>query len=122
MCMVVSCSFMIPVLMTIVGCIFKKRAPKKINAIWGYRTFMSMLNVDTWEFAHMCLGKVWYKCGWISLVLSLALIMVIYIIEKELMEMLSIIIIIMQCIMIFVTVLGVEIKLKENFDKEGKRK
>ena len=40
-----------------------KHCPKKINGVVGYRTRMSMINMDTWEFAHEYAGKLWWKAG-----------------------------------------------------------
>ena len=40
-----------PAVMIVFGIIFKKRAPKEINWIYGYRTQMSMKNEDTWQVA-----------------------------------------------------------------------
>ena len=40
-----------------------KHCPKKINGVVGYRTRMSMINMDTWKFAHEYAGKLWWKAG-----------------------------------------------------------
>ena len=45
------------------GYYFYRHAPKEINDIFGYRTRMSMLNEDTWQFAHHYAGKLWFKWG-----------------------------------------------------------
>ena len=42
----------IPAIMIIFGRIFMKKAPEKINWVFGYRTRRSMMNKDTWAFAH----------------------------------------------------------------------
>lgn len=47
-----------------------KKAPKEINAVFGYRTTMSMKNKDTWEFAHKYCDRIWYVCGCIMLPLT----------------------------------------------------
>ncbi|MEE0057733.1 MAG: SdpI family protein [[Bacteroides] pectinophilus] len=46
------CDCTIPLLMIIAGRMMWKHCPKKINGIVGYRTKMSMINMDTWKFAH----------------------------------------------------------------------
>lgn len=56
-------NLLIPFSMIGFGRYFLKNAPKEINAIFGYRTTMSMKNNDTWEFAHKYCGKIWYICG-----------------------------------------------------------
>ena len=42
---------LVPVTLIGFGKYFKTKAPKEINAVFGYRTSMSMKNRDTWEFA-----------------------------------------------------------------------
>ena len=39
------------------------KAPKDINHTFGYRTKRSMMNKDTWSFAHAYIGKLWLICG-----------------------------------------------------------
>ena len=67
------CDLLIPAVMIGFGKRWQKKPPKEINSIYGYRTAMSMKNRDTWIFAHQYCGKIWYICGWILLVLSVAL-------------------------------------------------
>lgn len=122
MWLVIVCSFIVPLLMIISGVIFLRRTPQKINCIFGYRTSMSMLNKDTWKFAHMCCGKIWCKCGLICFGLTLIIMVCCLVINKNIIETLSVVVILLQCIMIFVTIFVVERKLKSNFDKEGNRK
>ena len=40
-----------------------EKPPKEINAMYGYRTAMSMKNKETWKYAHRCCGKLWYVSG-----------------------------------------------------------
>lgn len=58
---------LLPVTMIGFGRYFMKKAPNEINAVFGYRTSMSMKNKDTWEFAHKYCGKIWYVCGLVLL-------------------------------------------------------
>lgn len=60
-------NLMIPLTMIGFGRSFMKNTPKEINAVFGYRTSISMKNKDTWEFAHRYCGKLWYVCGLILL-------------------------------------------------------
>lgn len=64
------CNLMIPILMIVIGKVFINHPPKKVNGIYGYRTSRSMKNQDTWNFAHLYCGKLWWKIGWIMLPLS----------------------------------------------------
>ena len=40
---------LIPVTMVFIGKRFQKKPPKEINAMYGYRTAMSMKNKETWK-------------------------------------------------------------------------
>ena len=52
-------SLVIPIIMIGFGFLFGKRPPKEINYLCGYRTRMSMKNIDTWVFAHRYCGRLW---------------------------------------------------------------
>lgn len=60
-----------PLTMIGFGRYFQKKAPKEINAAFGYRTKRSMKNRDTWTFAHNYFGKLWHICGSILLLPSI---------------------------------------------------
>lgn len=54
---------LIPLTMALSGHRFLTRPPKEINALYGYRTAMSMKNGDTWAFAHRYCGRLWRNWG-----------------------------------------------------------
>ena len=60
----------LPILMIIFGFIFKKNPPKSINWFYGYRTFRSMKDQKSWDYANKKMGEYWFKIGWIILPLS----------------------------------------------------
>lgn len=59
--------FLIPILMgtvlLILGVIMLKFPGKKINSSYGYRTFRSMKNQQTWDFAQVYSAKEMIKIG-----------------------------------------------------------
>lgn len=61
----------IPLIMIICGRFMWKHYSKEINGFIGYRTNWSMKNMDTWKFAHEYIGQLWWKLGWILLVLTI---------------------------------------------------
>ncbi len=63
---------LVPALMIGFGAYFSRRAPKHINAVFGYRTARSMQNRDTWVFAHRHCGRLWFFAGWILLAAAAA--------------------------------------------------
>ena len=68
---------LIPLTMIGFGRYFMKNTPKEINAVFGYRTSMSMKNKDTWEFAHKYCGRIWYVCGFILLPITVAALLLV---------------------------------------------
>lgn len=61
------CDVLLPVIMIVSGRVMWKHTPKDINGVLGYRTRRSMVNKDTWNFAHNHCGRLWWKTGWIML-------------------------------------------------------
>lgn len=108
--------------MIVFGCFFKKNAPKNINYLFGYRTKMSMKNKDTWEFAHLYIGNLWLKIGWILLFLSIAgMLFVIGKLENTVGTAGGIICNV-QLIFLVATIFPTEAALKKTFDKNGLRR
>ena len=64
------CNLLIPVVVIVTGIIMWKHYPKNINGLVGYRTTLSMKNMDTWRFANEHCGRLWYKMGVFMLVFS----------------------------------------------------
>lgn len=61
------CNLLMPVLMLAAGYMMDRHTPKKINGIYGYRTARSMKNMETWNYAHHYFGKLWMRCGALTL-------------------------------------------------------
>ncbi|MGN0311672.1 MAG: SdpI family protein, partial [Lachnospiraceae bacterium] len=72
------CDVLMPVFMIIAGRMMWKRPPKTINGTVGYRSSRSMMNMDTWNFAHDYCGRLWWKIGWIMLVPSILIHIPLY--------------------------------------------
>jgi uncharacterized membrane protein len=113
---------LIPVTMIILGRIFRKQAPEKINHLYGYRTSMSMKNRETWEFAHEYFGRIWYISGFVLLVLSAAVMLSVLGQDVGTVGTVGGILCAVQCIPLIVPVIFTEIALRKNFDSDGRRK
>ncbi len=50
--MLIVCNLLLPALLIVAGALMKKRSPKKITVLYGYRTERSMKNEDTWQFSN----------------------------------------------------------------------
>lgn len=113
---------LIPAIMMIFGLAFRNKAPKEINYIFGYRTARSMKTQETWEFAHLLLGKIWFRCGLTLLVISLVLMLLVLGKDQDIIGNFGMIITYVELGVLIVTIIPVEKALKKNFDKDGKRK
>lgn len=112
----------IPVIMIVFGNLFLYNAPKNINIFWGYRTPMSVKNIQTWRFAHNCCGKIWRKWGVITGIAAI-IIMICFIDKSEstigaVCGILSVIELVIVVASIFIT----EKELRKNFDKTCTRR
>lgn len=112
------CSCMIPAIMVVLGFIMWRHHPKQINYFFGYRTAKSMLSLDTWNFANEYEGKLWFICGLTLLIPTILL----YVVMQDQIMMHSIVIITVQAVVFVLTFIPVEMKLRKNFDDEGKKK
>lgn len=113
---------LIPVTMIGFGRYFSKKAPKEINAVFGYRTSMSMKNKDTWEFAHKYFGKIWYRCGWILLDVSVVVKLFTIGQSEDIIGWMGVILVHVQMVVLIVGIIPTERALKKTFDKDGNRR
>lgn len=116
------CELLIPIIMIIIGVVFVKNPPKEINGIYGYRTKMSRLNQDTWDFAHHYCGKLWFKIGCIMLPVSILAMIILFGKSENVIGIATTVIQTTQVVVLIVAIFPVEKALKENFDKYGNRK
>ena len=115
-------ALIMPVIMIIFGNLFLHSTPKDINIFWGYRTPMSVKNIQTWRFAHNCCGKIWRKWGVITGIAAI-IIMTCFIGKSEstigaVCGILSVIELVIVVASIFIT----EKELRKNFDKTCTRR
>lgn len=113
---------LIPLTMIGFGKYFMKRAPKEINAVFGYRTSMSMKNQDTWTFAHHYCGKMWYISGIIFLALTVIVMISVTGAGEKVIGNVGGILCGIQMIPLIGSIIPTERALRENFDKNGNRR
>lgn len=106
--------------MIIFGNYLKRFTPKKINGVIGYRSKWSMLNNDTWLFAHQKAGYYWVLIGLIMTPISLftPFILDIWFDLNRVIPML----IYVQIALLLSVIPYTEIRLRKHFDSKGKRK
>ena len=110
----------LPLLMVGFGLLLMKNPPKQINSFYGYRTKRSMKNQDTWDFAHLYFGKLWLVCGLVSIPAFLIPICLVLGKSEQVISMTSLIVLGLQVILLFATIIATERALKNNFDKFGR--
>ncbi len=113
---------LIPFTMIGFGKCFLNKVPGEINLIFGYRTSMSMKNKDTWEFAHKYCGKLWYRCGLLLLVITIAAMLCVIGKSEDTVGTAGGLICGAQMIPLIGSIVPTEIALKKTFDKDGNRK
>lgn len=114
---------LVPAVMVGFGAYFMRRAPKKINYVFGYRTARSMKNEDTWKFAHNFIGKLWLVCGTLLLVVSTVLFFTFMANKNEnAVSIASLVILGVQLLVLMCSIIPTESALKKTFDENGNRK
>lgn len=106
-------NLILPVLMIVIGKVFVKNPPKTINHIYGYRTRRSMKNQDTWDFAHLYCGKLWWKIGWVMLPLSVVSMLPVVGKRDDIVGGVGGVIVTAECVVLLMTILLVERALKK---------
>lgn len=115
-------NLLIPIMMILFGIHYSKHAPTNISTFVGYRTTMSMKNMDTWTFAHHYSGKIMRKYG-LGL-FFLTIIAMCFVIGKNTDTVAIVGLIIITILTVAMTVLilvPTERALKKTFDKDGNR-
>lgn len=115
-------NLLIPVIMLIAGRLFLKNIPKNINRFVGYRTAMSMKNEDTWQFAHTCAGRFWWKWGWISLAFAVIPMLPLLGQSENITAIVGLIAACILMIPLLAAIPHTEKALCSTFDKQGKRR
>lgn len=116
------CNLLIPVVVIVTGRIMWKHYPKNINGLVGYRTTRSMKNMDTWKFANEYCGRLWYKMGLFMLVLSVLVSVLLLRTNDSTYSMIFLIFVLLQCVVLIVSIIPVEIALKKTFNTDGTRR
>ncbi len=101
---------------------FLNNMPQRINSSFGYRTRMSSINRETWEFAHKYCGKIWYITGLILLSPSVVVMLLVFGKNNDVVGTMGGITEGIQICLILASILSTELALRKHFDKNGNRK
>ena len=113
---------LIPLTMVYFGRRFLKEPPDRINPAYGYRTAMSMKNMDTWRFAHEYCGRLWYRLGLILLPLSAIALLFVMGRDTERIAAVGLAVCAVQILPLAGALIPTEAALRRHFDKNGKRR
>lgn len=113
---------LIPITMIIFGRLFKVKPPQKINPLFGYRTSMSMKNMDTWRFAHYTAGTFWFLAGIVILPITVVSMLMVIQQPVQLVGTVGGVLVVIQIIFLISDIFYTERQLKKNFDQNGNRK
>jgi len=110
---------LIPAVMIVFGWYFIKKAPKKINYLFGYRTDMSMKNEETWKYAHIYIGRLWLKWGLIILPLTIVPMLLVIGKPEDTICTVGTVICFLQMIPLIGSIFPTEKALDKMFDEKG---
>ncbi len=99
-------------LMLLLGLIFRKFPPKKINSLYGYRTKRSMANQATWRAANGYWTRVYLK----SHLYLLALPPVLYFVYPEFNVLVTVIV---HSVVLLLMIPATERYLRQKFNAQG---
>ena len=115
-------SLFVPLIMLLIGIIFLKKAPNKINPVYGYRSRRSMKSIETWKFAHFLCGKIWLYSGIVMLLLTILAMLLVLNKSQDTIGLVGTITLYVQLAVIVFSIIPIEIALKRTFDENGNRK
>ena len=113
------CNLLIPIIMILSGYWMWKHCPSDINPILGYRTKRSMKNINTWKFAHDYAGQIWWKAGWILMILTIFVQLTLMNSNTDVTANLSMGVFFVQVLIMLFTIIPVESELKKKFNDDG---
>lgn len=112
---------LLPIIMFGCGHTWKRTGPKKINSMFGYRTARSMMNMESWHFAHRYIGALWRRCSvWLA---ALDVVFVLFFSRQNVnvMGIAALVAVGLQMAVLLGTIPITERALKQNFDEYGRR-
>lgn len=115
-------AIVLPFIMFMSSFYFIAGGPKNINNIFGYRTGRSMINKDTWIFAHEYCGKLWLKVSIAFILTSIVIMLCLIKTDQRVFVAVGFVIFIAEFVTLFFTINKTEKALADNFDIKGNRK
>ncbi|GAM10160.1 hypothetical protein OR1_02448 [Geobacter sp. OR-1] len=105
----------IPVIITVLGVLYRFRPPKEINRFFGYRTSNSMKSQKTWNYAQKRIGDTFPPLG-LALSLIIALVKLFIPFQKEYLSLFNVGLVLLAIIALIIMI---ERELQKKFDANG---
>lgn len=112
--------FLIPGIMVFFGRLMMDHPPKTINAVYGYRTTMSMKNQDTWDYAQASCAKRWRKWGRVLALITL--VVLIFALRRPAFADVLGFYTAFETAFLLASVAATEMDLRRTFDEKGERR
>ena len=116
------CILIVPLTMLVFGVLMRRRPPKDMGGVFGYRTRRSTMNEETWKFAHEMCGKVWTLVGAVLLVVSVVLSLLFLRSGADVLMDRATSLSMAQVVILVLSIVPVEHSLKKHFDENGNPK
>lgn len=113
-------SLLIPITMILIGLVYRKKCPRNINMVLGYRTRRSMMNTKTWVFAHRFCGRIWLWSGGILLPVALMVMLCVWGRDTDTVGYVGAALCALPILTMIGSVVATESALKRNFDLAGR--
>ncbi len=111
---------LIPGIMVFFGRTMCDHPPKTINAAYGFRTSMSMLNQDTWDYAQAACAKRWRRWGKVLALITLV-VLIVALRRPAFADVLGFYTA-FETAFLLASVAATEIDLRRTFDEKGQRR
>lgn len=112
-------SMLVPGILIGVGAWMQSHPPKEINWVMGYRSTRSMKTQESWDFANRYSGMLMIRAGWITLAVSLVVMLLVMFRSEAVVSAVSVVLIFCQLIPLLAVLPLVERQLKKRFDEDG---
>lgn len=112
--------YVIPGIMVFFGGLMLDHPPKTINAAYGYRTAMSMLNQDTWDYAQAACAERWRRWGRVLALITLV-VLIFALRRPDFADALGIYTA-FETAYLLASVAATEMDLRRTFDEKGERR
>ena len=112
--------YVIPGIMVFFGGLMLDHPPKTINAVYGYRTTMSMINQDTWDYAQVACAKRWRRWGRVLALITL--IVLFFALRRPTFADVLGFYTAFETAFLLASVAATEMDLRRTFDEKGERR